>query len=145
MYVVYLPARTYGTICRTYTFVYLPARTYDTIQNGKIKKNDSNSQQQQYRTHTRHITLHHVEQLVAVLQQCIIHTCSRQSSVAPPASTLIGATASSKKSRWYSSSMYVLAVLYEKNMLPNMMSLQIAEISDGTPVAGQHMDTAVIA
>ena len=57
------------------------------------------------------------------------HTCSRQSSVAPPASTLIGATASSN-------SMDVLCIMSsQKNVLRNNTSLQIARSQRDTNCA----------
>ena len=105
----------------------------------------STAAQHQHHSICTHTTLHHVELLlvVAVLQQ---YTCSRHSSVAPPASRLIGATASSKKSWWYSSCMYVRAVCMnrtkccaaERHVAPD------CETSDGRPIAGHHMITAVV-
>ena len=130
---------------RTCTCVYLPARTYDTIQHGKTKKNNGSSQQQQtiskyaqqrrssstvYALATLRYTM--LSKLVAVLQQ-YMHTCSRQSSGAPPASTYMDWRNSQQQKKAYgTAAVYTyLHVSYEQNVLPDIMSLQVARSQTG--------------
>ena len=141
---------TTGTVelLRSYTCPLV--RIYNRIQHGNMKNNNSSSQQQQqtvssgmhsgtaaqqqqYSMCTHHSSmLHHVEQLVAVLQQ-YMHTCSRQSSGAPPASTYMDWRNSQQQKKTYgTAAVYTyLHVSYEQNVLPDIMSLQVARSQTG--------------
>ena len=90
-----------------------------------------------------HITLHHAEQLVAVLQQ-YIHACSRQSSVAPSASTFIGQQPAAKRTGGTAVvCTYVHVCMGRLKCAAKHLVAPDCEISDGAPIAGQHMNSAV--
>ena len=94
------------------------------------------AQQQQYNIRTRHTTLRHIEQFVAVLQQYM------HAAIIGPTGGYISLTYSSKTGKRYSS-IYVRTYVricipgtrhIEKNAVPNTMSLR-TEISARTPYA----------
>ena len=101
------------------------------------------AQQQQHSMCARNITRHHVEQLIVVyILRQYMHAAIVGRAVGR-AGEYTGETASSLKSRWHSS-MYVLACMTRKQCAARDHVAPGCEISDGRPIAGQHVNIPVV-